>query len=64
MAYSGDPSWITVKYMGKCARCSSPLVKGMRAFYYPTTQTLLCDGSDCGRKASAEFAASCADEEA
>ena len=51
----GDPFWLKARYAGHCDRCSQPIRKGDRAFFYPRTRTILCAGQDCGEEASRDF---------
>ena len=61
---NGDPFWLIVKRLGKCARkeCARMIVKGDRAFYYPLTHSIFCDNQECGWKESRAFDASRQDE--
>jgi hypothetical protein len=63
MRHSQDPRWIILRFSGSCARCSAPIERNQRAFYYPIGRTLLCAADSCGGQASRDFAAACFDEE-
>ena len=53
-----DPYWLTVKYPATCRRCNAHILRGARAFYYPSTKAFYCAG-DCGDEAAADFATCC-----
>ena len=56
-----DPYWLVAKFASKCKSCSSPIRKGERIYFYPTSRTALC--FTCGDKAAAEFAGMVQDED-
>ena len=59
--YSGDPYWLNARFHSTC-KCGRPIKKGDSIFYYPRQRTAMCDGPNCGAKASAEFNAAAQDE--
>lgn len=64
--YSRDPYWLTAKFDSKCTRkgCDTTITKGQRAFYYPSSKSVLCEKDDCGGQASRDFEAAAADDAA
>jgi len=61
MRYKDDPRQIVVRYPSCCAKCQTRLPKGTVAYYWPRTQTLLCDG--CGEPEYRSFFSASADED-
>jgi hypothetical protein len=50
-----SPYWLFAKYPAMCSKCKAAIPKGGRAFYYPSTRTMLCSGIECGDAAGREF---------
>jgi MinD superfamily P-loop ATPase len=61
MRYKDDPRQIVVRYPSYCAKCQTRLPKGTVVYYWPRTQTLLCDG--CGESEYSSFLSAAADED-
>lgn len=62
-SYSRDPYWLTARYPGACAKCSAPISRGDRAFYYPLTRTMYGAACGCGETADRDFDAAAMDED-
>ncbi len=60
--YSGDPYWLTAKFMSTCTRCKAGINKGEKIFYYPRTKDVYCSEEGCGHAESASFEAAAQDE--
>ena len=60
--YRRDPRWIEVRFEGECAKCKRPIRRGERAFFYPEDRALYCDGEECGKAATRDFAAHAFDD--
>ena len=54
-SYKGDPYWITVKYQGVCSKCSKPIERGDKAFYYPRQKKMYGEKCGCGTEAANDF---------
>lgn len=57
-----DPYWLECRSNLKCARCGAEIKRGDRAFYFPNTRTLHCEGDDCGGQSARDFEAARFDE--
>lgn len=62
MSYALDPRWIDVKRRCICEKCGAAISRGDRAFYYPSTKSMLCAKDDCGGQESRDFEAAAFDE--
>jgi len=60
--YKGDPYWITLRFLGKCASCGAELPKGSEAFKYKDG-SLYGEACGCGEEASREFSCAADDED-
>lgn len=59
--YAGDPYWLTLKFVGKCAGCGAEMKAGSQGFRYKNGQ-IFGEACGCGRKNEQDFI-SCAEDE-
>lgn len=55
-----DPYWLNARFASNCPKCSQPIKKGARIFYYPSDRIAYC--AECGAQPSRDFEAARADE--